>query len=920
MLKKILTIASLIIIIAAGFFGYRYIKSQRIPDFNMLKAIPLDASFIIDSENFIDKMNTLSKNNKIYQELNQLKKVTHFNDDLTYLLKNYHENKFLNELINDNRVILSAHQSGKENIAFLFLLKMNTLRDKKIILQHVNKLLSQKGEIKKREYNNTLVYQIQLQERALYFSFNHGVLMFSPSSILLEAALRQSEVNESILSDKGFKTIQKTAGRNVDANVYINLTHFPEIISYLLHDKYKSKIANFTHLGNWMELDVNFKDDAVLLNGFTFSDQSFNNYLNIFSQQEAVAHTLNQVLPANTSVFISLGISDNAKYFKQYKNYLNEQNKLTKYNEFIRHYQQKFSINFEEVIQNSLDEEIALVITDNPNQSARENSLIIMRTKSKSLVESEMQNILSKIARIENIKKTDLIFDARIDKETVYKIFKLPVKGLFKTLFGDIYAGFENPYFTFIDNYMVVGNSQKSLVNFIHSNILHKTLKNDMKFGQFTDYLSSKSNFYFYTNLSRSPEVVSEYLSPKLKAGFKTNIDLIKKFQAFAIQFRNNNDMIFNNIYLKYIPEIKDDAITVWESRLDTAMDFKPCLVTNHYSQENEICVQDLNHKIYLINKVGRILWRMQLNEKINSEIYQVDYYKNGKLQLLFSTKNKIHLIDRNGNYVERYPIDLRSPSTAGIALFDYDKNLDYRIIVPCENKNVYLYGLDGNLINGWKFQQTDTHVNTPVQHFRVKTRDYILFADEYRIYILNRRGQERIRVNHQFTKSKNNSFVLEPADNNTNTHFVTTDNTGMIKMIDLNGQVTEKRIKTYSAEHFFDYQDIDADGYKDYIFADKNKLEIFKKNGDKIFDYTFKEHITYPPVYYYFSYDDRKLGVVTKSSGQIYLFNSNGNIYKGFPLKGSTSFSIGYLGGSHNQFNLIVGSQYNFLYNYSVN
>src|SRR6056297_2547804 len=143
MLKKILTIASLIIIIAAGFFGYRYIKSQRIPDFNMLKAIPLDASFIIDSENFINKMNTLSKNNKIYQELNQLKKVTHFNDDLTYLLKIYHENKFLNELINDNRVILSAHQSGKENIAFLFLLKMNTLRDKKIILQHVNKLLSQ---------------------------------------------------------------------------------------------------------------------------------------------------------------------------------------------------------------------------------------------------------------------------------------------------------------------------------------------------------------------------------------------------------------------------------------------------------------------------------------------------------------------------------------------------------------------------------------------------------------------------------------------------------------------------------------------------------------------------------------------------------------------------------------------------------
>jgi ribosomal protein L20 len=835
-------------------------------------------------------------------------------------MKLYTGNKNIKELMDDNRIIISAHHSGKENIAFLFLMQMNSFRDQKIIVQSIENLLKHQEKLKKREYNNTWIYQINTNNRELYFSFNHGILLLSPSAILLESAIRQSEVNESILNDSGFNTVQETAGKNVDANIYINLSQFPEIISYTLNEKYKSNIANFTHFGNWMELDVNLKDDAVLLNGFTFSDQSLHNYLNIFSTQEAVDHKLNQVLPANTSVFISLGISDNAKYFKHYKNYLNEQNKLTKYNEFIRHYQQKFSVNFEEVIQNNLDEEIALVITDNPNQSTIENSFIIMRTKSKGIVESEMHNILSQIADIEKIKKTDLIFDARIDKETVYKIYQLPVKELFKTAFGDIYAGFDNPYFTFIDNFMVVGNSQKSLVNFIHSNILHKTLKNDMKFSQFTDYLSSKSNFYFYTNLSRSPEFVANFLKNDLQSGLKDNIDLLRKFQAFAVQFRNNNDMIFNNIYLKYIPEIKDDAITVWESRLDTAINFKPCLVTNHYTRENEIFVQDLNHKIYLINKVGRILWRMQLNEKINSELYQVDYYKNGKLQLLFSTKNKIHLIDRNGNYVERYPIELRSPATAGIALFDYDKNLDYRIIVPCENKNVYLYGLDGNLINGWEFQQTDTHVNTPVQHFRVKTRDYILLADKYRIYILNRRGQERIRVNHQFTKSKNNSFILEPADHNTNTHFVTTDYTGMIKMIGLNGQVTEKRIKKYSTEHFFDYQDIDADGYKDYIFADKNKLEVFKKNGDKIFDYTFNEEITYPPGYYYFSYDDRKLGVVTKSSGQIYLFNSDGNIYKGFPLKGSTSFSIGYLGSSHNQFNLIVGSQYNFLYNYSVN
>ena len=138
--------------------------------------------------------------------------------------------------------------------------------------------------------------------------------------------------------------------------------------------------------------------------------------------------------------------------------------------------------------------------------------------------------------------------------------------------------------------------------------------------------------------------------------------------------------------------------------------------------------------------------------------------------------------------------------------------------------------------------------------------------------------------------------------------------------MIYLDGTVKSKQIGKYSSNHYFDYQDINADGFKDYIFLDKNKLDVFKQDGSEIFDYKFDKNIDSSPVYYYFSYDDRKLGVVSKTTNEIFLFNSNGSIYEGFPLKGNTPFTIGYLGDSRSQFNLIVGTQYNFLYNYSVN
>ena len=920
MFKKIVIIISSLFVLLSVFFGYNYLKKQQIPDIDTYKTIPLDAAFIIESNNFIEKIDDIRKENKIWQELVLFPGVKQFDKDLEYITDISLKNQLIKDLTENNQVIVSAHKIGKEDIGFLFFVKLKNTRDKRFVLETIDNLLTSGQNISQRDYNNTKIYSLKANDKEHYITFYKGILIYSSSSLLVENAIRQSEAEISIFNDQGFSKVRKTAGKNVDANIYLNLNKLNEIISFTLNDKQKSTISKFSNLANWAELDINLKNDAVLLNGFTFSADSLNNYLNIFLHQEPIDHEMNNILPSNTSLFISLGISNTNTYIKDYKSYLEKKGKINNYQLHIDQFKKKYGIDLEAFFKNQLDEEVGIVVTDEPNNNFEANTYIIMRTKGKSLAEKSLDDIITKVAKSKNISKSNYSSNLRIDKETTYKVYSIPFSNVFKTFFGNMFSAFDHQYVTFIDNFMVIGNSKSSVSKFILSNVLHKTLENDMKFEQFTNYLSTKSNFYFYTNMFRSPKYVAEFLNPTLKEGLIKNIETFKKFQAFAVQFQQNNDMIYNNLYLQYIPEIKEDAVTVWESHLDTSINFKPVFVTNHYTKENEIFVQDLNNKIYLINKVGRILWKLQLDEKINSEIYQVDYYKNGKLQLLFSTQNKIHLIDRNGNYVERYPVKLRSTATTGMALFDYDKNLDYRILIPCKNKNVYLYNLDGTLINGWEFGQTDGYVTTPVQHFKVNTNDYLIFADQVRVYILNRRGEERIHLKTQFSKSVNNSFILESGGSATETKFVTTDTSSLVKLISLDGTVESKQISTYSPTHYFDYQDIDADGFNDFIFLDKNKLEVYKHNGTELFDYKFDQKIESSPVYYYFSYDDRKLGVVSKTTNEIFLFNSNGSIYEGFPLKGNTPFTIGYLENSHNQFNLIVGTKYNFLYNYSVN
>jgi len=95
--------------------------------------------------------------------------------------------------------------------------------------------------------------------------------------------------------------------------------------------------------------------------------------------------------------------------------------------------------------------------------------------------------------------------------------------------------------------------------------------------------------------------------------------------------------------------------------------------------------------------------------------------------------------------------------------------------------------------------------------------------------------------------------------------------------------------------------------------------LNATKQDGTRLFSYRVRGGISEMPDIYKFSAADIKIGLTDQSRNRIYLINSDGSLYEGFPLEGTTRFSIGYFAGSDSRFNLIVGSANNFLYNYSI-
>jgi hypothetical protein len=253
------------------------------------------------------------------------------------------------------------------------------------------------------------------------------------------------------------------------------------------------------------------------------------------------------------------------------------------------------------------------------------------------------------------------------------------------------------------------------------------------------------------------------------------------------------------------------------------------------------------------------------------------------------------------------------------MALFDYDKSRDYRIFMAGEDRKIYVYDIEGNVVTGWKFDKTESIVTRALQHFRIGDKDYIIFTDQNRAYFLDRRGRERIKPKSRVVFSPGNPFSLDMNIREERPRWISTDTAGNVTCVYLDGSVSRLFEQKISGDHFFRMQDMDKDGIPEYIFAAGNELSVLSQEGNRLFSYRVRDRISDMPDIYKFSASDIKIGITDRSRNRIYLINADGSLYEGFPLEGSTRFSIGYFAGSDSRFNLIVGSTNNFLYNYSI-
>lgn len=362
-----------------------------------------------------------------------------------------------------------------------------------------------------------------------------------------------------------------------------------------------------------------------------------------------------------------------------------------------------------------------------------------------------------------------------------------------------------------------------------------------------------------------------------------------------------NDSLLFVNAVIglngNFVPQAAENSGgAVWETPIDAELIYGPAVVTNHYTKEKELFIQDAANAIYLISSSGNILWKTAIDGPITSSIEQIDMFKNGKLQMVFGTDASVYCIDRNGRAVEGFPIRLKAKASSPLRIFDYDRDKNYRIIVGCEDGVIYNFNIEGKPTKGWQYQK-NTSICSKINHLRFGNNDYlIVLSKNGQVQLLKRDGSVRDSYKNDLNLIPESAWMQE-GSNLESSGWIISDSEGGLHALMFDGKIS-KLFATPEPQLFIETLPAPGDSAPDFIVWNGNTIKRINISSQTIWEFPCK---TRP-----LTQRSDKSFLITFSDGFLtFIKTPDGQDISGFPKAGNKTGYMGLLDKSTTVFSI---------------
>ena len=923
-MRKAIVISGLVILVAAAaFLGIKYFPSKSeapvIQTFSTkqnpaFRAVPQKSSLIIEVKNQEGFLKALNGEKPIFAALKGIKELDQLCSGVNKFRDFCSSHSGIGGILKGKSIIISFNSTGKNQLTILYLVQLNDASESNSAIQNASRELGSEYTISRKTYDNTTIYNAKSDNSKFFFACSNDIFMVCEDYILIEDAIRHAG-SQTLLDDHEFTEAYKKIDETALANIFINHKTIPQLLGRMLAPEIRKTIGGIDAYSNWSCLDLSAKASDLALNGYSVTKDSCDNYLNAFHDQESKEMTIDKAIPANASFFVALNIKNTSSFLNKYETYVKANGDFYARETNLIDFKKKTDADMVRLIKEFGANQYAGVYTKVNKSDPTQNRFFVAELTNALEVKGKLEKAVTGYGQTIRTGISQLHSTYSAGSEKSFDIYQLPLSNMAESLFGKAFAGINGQYFTIYDKYLVWGDNLPALKNYLQNLVSTKTMANDSIYKAYNKQGLSKPNFYMYAKLPKVLGLKDLLLNPEMSAAISGNEEALSKFSTFSWQFAVEGDQIRHRINLRFDASTKEEPQSIWQLHLEDQFAQKPKFVLNNKDLPNrEVVVCDQKNNVYLISKDGAILWTMNIPGDIISEIHQIDLYHNNKFQYMFNTKSKLYIVDRTGKNVGKYPVSLKATASNGVTIAQYGNDKEYRFFIAGEDRMIYAYDHDGSLIPKWSFSGSESVVSSPVSHFDIDGKDYIVFADKKNTYFLDRQGKSREIQSASFDRSANPLYFF----NDGSPRLITTDQSGKVHIQDFSGQEQVKEVGKFGSSHRFVAADLDGNGSPEYIFTEGKKLAVYGSDGKLLFEHSFPDAISEMPCICSYGTGTTQIGI-TLGDNKIYLLDKNGKVIKGFPLDGDTSFSLGKFNDGITWYNLIVGGNGNNLLNYRI-
>lgn len=714
------------------------------------------------------------------------------------------------------------------------------------------------------KYEGIALYQSEVRGKTWYEFRHRGLRVGSYSRVLLEDAIRYALGKSKSEPQPGLERLRTLAGKGAEPTLYLNLPELAAFLGMFVQPEYAAALQGFGDFCGWLALDLQVKGSSLILGGYAAPGQS--DQLARFSRQDTALIQVEKVLPLNTGLLWRMG-GEAGSLFRP---------------DFL-----KATEGLGDPWLEFQGGEWAYALIETLSDSPERAALFALRLSDVPAAEAHLASIS--------------IEDGKIGTLTVRRLNG--TDPVVSQRFGRSLTTFDQSWFVFVDRYVLLAPERATLEHAADQYAQSQTLHQDQGYLAFRQRLLPSANAYLYLSMPGLIPLAQNLASDRARDSLRQGMELLQGFQPFALQFDRYRDLFLTSGFLDYGARSRSGEQQLWALQLDTLLASAPRVVTDHRDGKSEWLLDDLNHQLYLVDRGGKIQWKRPLGEPILGDVQQIDYYKNGKFQYLFNTASKLHLIDRNGQNVADFPINLTAGGGVGVSVFDYDNKRDYRIFVGGAQENIYGYYATGKPLPGWSPMKKAGPLAQPIIHAVQTDRDFLVLVSRAgKVSFKDRKGDDR------FPAVKLDAPLLGPLvvdRGGPEPLLIGCDTLGNLVRISFGGLLERLPMPNVRGNSLFAVRDLNGSGPAEVLLVTGNTLVARDLRGQQLWFATLPDD---GPHIWGATADQRIVVIWSPLSSEWNAFDAFGAPLPGFPMSGEGPFTIAPLSGADER--LLLGAR----------